>query len=226
MGSSPIGGILRFSRNLPGVRLVGGMSVIHPSSIEVLLRDGTAVVARPLVPGDRASLAQAWQRLSPESRYNRFWTHGGDVVGDRMLDRVLRQDPAIHIAWAVLDPTRDFPPMGGASWWRDGAAAEQAEFSAVVLDGDQNRGIGTLLLAILWRLARREGIRRLTGYSLTENRAAADWMRDTGAEGHWDGYKLVFTWNLESITGFPNTPAAADLHGRLEEFEWLERSKG
>jgi len=199
------------------------MSELFPGPIQLVLRDGTPVVARALVPGDRASLAEAWRRLSPESRYNRFWTHGGDAVGDAMLDRVLRQNPAVHIAWAVLDPAREFPPMGGASWWRDGAAADEAEFSVVVLDGDQRRGIGTLLLAILWRLARREGIRRLTGYSLTENRAAADWMRDTGAHGHWDGYKLVFTWNLDDPGCFPETPAAADFRARLEEFEWLDQ---
>ncbi len=184
----------------------------------IFLNDGTPVVARSLVAADREALADAYRRLSPEARYNRFWTQGGDVVGEKMLDRVLRQDPEAHVSWAVLDPARDFPPMGAASWWRDEAGSSQAEFSAVVLDGDQGRGVGTLLLAVLWCLGLRSGIKRLVGYSLTENRKAADWMRDTGAAGHWDGYELVFVWNLDDLPK-GRTRVIRDLHERIREFE-------
>lgn len=185
------------------------------------LRDGTPVMARALIPDDRAALAAAYRMLSRESRYNRFWTHNGDVIGERMLDRVLKQDPETHITWAVLDPTREFPAMGAASWWRDGPESTEAEFSAVVLDGDQRRGLGTLLLGILWQLARQAGIRQLIGYSLAENRHAADWMRDTGAEGQWDGYKLVFRWRLDAPQPANETRAARELAERLDEFEFL-----
>ena len=188
------------------------------------LSDGTPVIARALVPGDRAALATAYRMISPEARYNRFWTHGGEMIGERMLDRVLKQDPATHITWVVLDPAReDFASMGAASWWRDGAASVEAEFSAVVLDGDHGRGIGTLLLAILWQLGRRAGIRHLIGYALTENRRAANWMRDTGADGEWDGYKLVFRWNLEAPQPANDSRAARDLAERLIEVDRLLR---
>jgi len=186
---------------------------------DILLEDGTQVIARELVPGDRAALADAYRRLLPASRYNRFWTHGGDVIEGRMLDRVLQQDLATHISWAALDPAREFPPMGAASWWRDGESSTEAEFSAVVLDGDQGRGVGTLLLGILWCLARRAGIQSLVGYSLTENRQAANWMRDTGADGHWDGHKLIFRWDIANVNPGINTRAARDLAARIEEFE-------
>lgn len=186
---------------------------------DILLHDGTRVIARELVPEDRAALANAYRRLLPASRYNRFWTHGGDVVGEKMLDRVLRQDLDSHISWAVLDPSREFPPMGAASWWRDHASSVEAEFSAVVLDDDHGRGIGTLLLAILWCLARRAGIQSLVGYALTENRQAANWMRDTGAAGHWDGHKLVFRWDMASSSPGTDTCAARDLAARINEFE-------
>jgi len=185
----------------------------------ILLQDGTRVVARALVPADRVALADAYRRLSPASRYNRFWTHGGDVIGDKMLDRVLRQDLATHVSWAVLDPSRELPPMGAASWWRDGESSKEAEFSAVVLDDDQGRGVGTLLLAILWCIARRAGIETLVAYALTENRQAANWMRDTGANGMWDGHKLVFRWNIDDIVSPPETRAALDLAARIREFE-------
>lgn len=186
---------------------------------DVHLRDGTPVVARCLVPEDRNALAGAYRRLSPESRYNRFWTHGGGDIGEKMLDRVLRQDLATHVSWTVLDPSREFPPMGAASWWRDGMTATEAEFSAVVLDGDQGRGVGTLLLAILWCLCRRAGIRSLVAHTLTENRKAANWMRDTGAIGEWDGHMLVFRWNIHQKAAGIDTLAAEDLRARIREFE-------
>jgi len=168
-------------------------------------------------PGDRDKLAEAYRRLSPESRYNRFWTQTGEIIGDTMLDKIIAQDPMRHVSWTILDPSRDFPPIGGASWWRNANRPDEAEISAIVLDDDHGRGVGTLLLAIMWLTAYRAGVRELVGYSLPENRQAADWMRDCGADGHWDGYKLCFRWDLENLDKLPRTRCAADLAQWLAE---------
>lgn len=181
------------------------------------MRDGTPVIVRPLDEADRAAAAEAYRRLSPEARYQRFWTRTGEMLGDAMLDKLVRQDPDTHMTWAVLDPARGFPPMGGASWWRNPANPDEAELSAMVLDDDQQRGIGTLLLAVMWLSAYRAGVGRLVGYTLTENRRAANWMRDCGGEGEWDGYKLAFRWNLGDLDRLPETAAAADLASWLAE---------
>jgi RimJ/RimL family protein N-acetyltransferase len=179
--------------------------------LELRLRDGTPVVARPVRPQDREAVAEAYRRLSPEARYHRFWTRCGEVLGDRMLDRLLKVDPGNHEIWTVFDPSREFVPMGAASWWRDGRAPDEAEFSVTVLDADQERGIGTLLLALMWLTAFRAGISRLKGYAMTENRRAVRWMRNTGAEGTWEGRQIVFRWDLGDLDRLPATPAAADL---------------
>ncbi|RYD50200.1 MAG: N-acetyltransferase [Verrucomicrobiaceae bacterium] len=182
-----------------------------PDRLELTLRDGTSVIARPLVPGDRSALAEAYRRLSPEARYNRFWTHTGEVVGDRMLDRVLHQDPASHVSWAILDPSRDFSPMGGASWWREAADPDEVEISFIVLDGDHGRGIGTLLLSLMWLTAFRAGVHSMVGHVLMDNRKAAGWMRDCGGQGEWDGYKLSFRWKLDDLESLPDTRTASEL---------------
>lgn len=161
-------------------------------------------------------VAEAYRRLTPEARYQRFWSHTGEMLGDGMLDRLIEQGPA-HATWAVIDPARAFPGVGGASWWREGDDPARAELSAMVLDDDQRRGIGTLLLAIMWLTARREGITRLTGFTLMENQRAAGWLRDCGGEGEWDGYKLAFHWDLNDLDCLPETAAAADLAGWLAE---------
>jgi len=168
-----------------------------------------------LIPGDRPALAEAYRRLSPEARYNRFWTHTGEVVGEKMLSRVLDQDPATHVSWTVLDPSREFSPLGGASWWRDANHPTEAEISLIVLDAEQGRGIGTLLLAIMWLTTFRAGVEVMVGHVLAENRQAAGWMRDCGGTGDWDGYKLTYRWNLNDLEALPETRAAAELA------EWL-----
>lgn len=189
---------------------------MNDSPLALNLRDGTPVLVRPLIPTDRDSLAEAYRRLSPEARYNRFWTHTGEVVGDKMLDRVLRQDPERHVTWAVLDLARDFTPVGGASWWLTPENPTEAEISFIVLDDDQSRGIGTLLLALMWLTAFRAGADTMVGYVLTENRQAAGWMRACGAAGEWDDYKLIYRWDLRNLDTLPETPAAAELA------QWLD----
>ncbi len=87
----------------------------------------------------------------------------------------------------------------------------------MVLDEDHARGIGTLLLAVMWLTAFRAGLNEMVGYTLVENRRAANWMRDCGAKGDWDGYKLVFRWQLDDLDSLPETPAAADLAAWLAE---------
>ncbi|MBK1826131.1 GNAT family N-acetyltransferase [Haloferula rosea] len=178
---------------------------------------GLPVTVRPLTQRDRGALAEGYRRLSPDSRYQRFWVHTGEVMGEKMLDRILRQDPENHAVWAVLDPTREFPGIGAASFWRSENDPEEAEFSCTVLDGDQRRGIGTLLLATVWLAAFRVGIRRFTGYTMPENVSAIRWMRDTGAEAEWDGYKVIFRWRLDDLQPIPATPAGAALAERLSE---------
>jgi hypothetical protein len=185
--------------------------------LELELRDGTPVIVRPLIESDRKLVAEAYRRLSPEARYQRFWTRTGEMLGDAMLDRLVRQDPEKHMTWAVLDPARGFPGVGGASWWRDAANPQEAEISAMVLDDDQQRGIGTLLLAVMWLSAFRAGVEHLVGYTLIDNRRAANWMRDCGGKGEWDGYKLAFRWKLDDLDSLPVTPAAADLASWLAE---------
>lgn len=191
---------------------------LSSAPLELVLRDGTPVRARPLLPGDRGLVAEAYRRLSPEARYHRFWTQSGDMIGERMLDRLLKVDPGNHEIWTVYDPARsEFMPMAASSWWRDPENQDEAEISATVLDRDHGRGIGTLMLAIMWLTAFRAGITTLVGHALLENRAAAQWMRRTGASGMWDGYKNVYRWDLANLDKIPATRAGAELAGWLAE---------
>lgn len=191
---------------------------MDPGRLELRLRDGTPVVARPLTPADRRYVADGYRMLSPEARYQRFWVSQGVIIGDAMLDRLLTGELPKHAIWTVFDPTREgFPGLGAASFWRSEKDPTDAEFSVTVMDGDQGRGVATLLLSILWLVAFRCGMETLTGYTMPENTRALRWMRDTGADGEWDGYNVVFRWKLGELDSIPATPAGADLASRLAE---------
>jgi acetyltransferase len=185
--------------------------------IETTLDDGTAVRLRRLGPDDRDGLAEGYRLLSPDSRYQRFWVRTGETIGEGMLDRILGNDPANHAVWAVLDPAREYPGVGAGSWWRSGEDPDEAEFSCTVLDADQRRGVGTLLLAAAWVDAMAAGVRRFVGYTMPENVTAVRWMRDTGAAAEWDGYKVIFRWNLDDLESIPPTTPGVALAGRLAE---------
>ena len=188
---------------------------IKGKRLELQLRDGSPVAARPLGPADRRQIAEGYRRLSPDSRYQRFWVHTGELIGDRMLNRLLNADQVEHAVWAVVDPTREYPGIGAASYWRSQDDPLEAEFSATVLDADQGRGVGTLLLAILWLVAYSNGIERFLSHVMPENRKAIRWLVDTGADGEWDGYKVTFTHDLTDPSRLPLTHAGGDLADRL-----------
>lgn len=194
------------------------MTAMKKEGLELKLRDGTRVVARPLTTADRELVAEGYRRLSPEARYQRFWVRDGGVIGDAMLDRLLTGEPPEHAVWTVYDPAREgYKAMGAASFWRSARDPREAEFSVTVLDGDRQRGVGTLLLAVLWVIAYQHGIERLVGYAMPENGRALRWMRGTGATGEWDGYNAVYQWDLGDLDAIPGTPAGAELAERLAE---------
>ncbi len=195
---------------------------MNPERLELRLHDGIPVVARPLTTADRDYVAEGYRRLSPEARYQRFWVHDGEIIGDAMLDRLLTGEPPEHAIWTVYDPAREsFPALGAASFWRSKSDPAEAEFSVTVIDDDQRRGVATLLLALLWLIAYRHGIERFTGYTMPENVRAIRWMRATGAEGEWDGYKVIYRWNLADPAAIPATRTGAELAARLTELSPL-----
>jgi hypothetical protein len=52
---------------------------------------------------------------------------------------------------------------------------------------------------------------------MPENTAAIRWMRDTGAEAEWDGYKVIFRWDLANLDNIPASSAGVALAERLGE---------
>jgi GNAT superfamily N-acetyltransferase len=191
-----------------------------PAAPQLLLklRDGTPVLLRMFSPADRAAVQEAFRRLSLDSHYYRFWTQHRELP-DSLLNRFLNPEPGLHETWAVLDPAAaDEPGHGGGSFWRQEDEPWRAEISFTVADEVQHRGVGTLLLALLWIRAREAGINQFFGVVLPDNYAVLDWFRSLGARVTLHGGQYAFELELDE-TRLKTTPTAVRFKEKLREVE-------
>jgi GNAT superfamily N-acetyltransferase len=142
----------------------------------ITLGDGTNIEIRSITPADRDGLAAGFERLSPESRYRRFFA-GVSRLTDRELDYLVDVDHHDHEALLAIDP-RTREGIGVARYVRIGA--EHAEPALVVADDWQRRGVGSELLRLLVERARSEGIRRFEAPILATNAEAISAFQRVG----------------------------------------------
>ena len=185
----------------------GALLVASPMTVE--LRDGSRVVIRPIEPDDRAALVAGFERLSPESRYRRFFgpiTH----LSERDLDYLTRVDHHDHEALvAIEDGTGE--GIGVARYVRTGP--DVAEPAMVVADDWHGRGAATRLLEALVERAQEEGIRRFEAPVLAYN---ADAIRVLEALGKTT--RTRHGREVELKIELPDADAAARIGPVLKHF--------
>ena len=139
------------------------------SALHLELRDGSEVVVRPVRPGDKGAIADSFQRISEESRYQRFL-----AVRERLSTGELRYltevDHHDHEALVAYDPSSD-QGVGVGRYIRDPADTASAEAAVAVVDAWQRRGLGLVLTQLLADRARAAGIERFTAILLAQNHA-------------------------------------------------------
>jgi GNAT superfamily N-acetyltransferase len=132
------------------------------------VRDGAPIEIRPIRPDDREALADGIRRLSPESRYRRFFAPLEGLT-EGQLDYLTDVDHHDHEALVAVEPGTE-RGIGVARFVRSESDPEVAEFAVAVADDWQSRGVGTALIHRLTERAREEGIRRFSGSILEDNR--------------------------------------------------------
>ena len=133
------------------------------------LSDGAELAVRPIGPDDKAALQAAFQRMSPESRYRRFFAPLTEL-SERDLTYLTEIDHHEHEALAAIEPAVGI--VGVARYVRTGDGL--AEAAIAVGDEWQHRGVGTGLLERLAARAREEGITHFVALVLAENRDALE----------------------------------------------------
>ena len=142
------------------------------------LRDGREIVVRPIRPDDRAELAAGMQRLSPESRYRRFFTPTSEL-SESQLTYLTEVDHHDHEALVAVEPGTDHG-IGVARFIRSAEDREVAEVAVAVADSWQGQGVATALLDRLAERARAEGVRRFSAEILAENRPMLELIEEVG----------------------------------------------
>ena len=146
----------------------------------VRLRDGSAVLIRPVRPADDGLLADGFARLSDRSRRMRF-LGSKEALSAAELRYFTDVDHRDHEALGALDHARG-GGVGVARYVRDGDDPRTATIAVTVIDDWQGRGLGTELLARLSERARQEGIGRFTAAVSADNAAMAGLLRNFGGD--------------------------------------------
>jgi GNAT superfamily N-acetyltransferase len=135
---------------------------------DATLSDGTAVRLRRVRPTDKQLLLDGFQRLSPESRYRRFFTERS-ALKPADLRYLTEVDGVRHFALGALcrDAAGRQQGIGVTRFVStDGIVAEPA---VAVIDEMQGKGLGRLLFQRLVEAAMERDIQRFTAEVLAAN---------------------------------------------------------
>ena len=134
---------------------------------DVLLSDGGTAHLRPITPDDSARLVEFYARVSPESKYLRFFAPY-PVLSDKDVHRFTHVDHDERVA-LILMVGEDMIAVGRYDKIND----TDAEVAFLVEDSVQGRGVGPILLEHLAEAARERGISRFVAEVLPQNRRMA-----------------------------------------------------
>jgi acetyltransferase len=143
----------------------------------VRIRDGTQVIIRPIEPSDADAMRAGFERLSLESRYERFLSPM-DHMSTAMVRYFTDVDHHDHEALVAFDPDDDARMIAVARYVREEDGA--AEAAVTVADDWHGRGLGTAMLDALAERAREEGVDRFTAYVLARNEDMIDMLFGLG----------------------------------------------
>ncbi|MGE5407233.1 MAG: N-acetyltransferase family protein, partial [Syntrophothermus sp.] len=144
----------------------------------VALRSGDRVLIRPIRQQDKALLLDGFRRLTPRSRYRRFFSPMKEL-GAREVRYLTEVDHRVHEALVATDPSGG-EGLGVARFIRSDSDPRSAEVAVAVVDTWQGRGLGTALLEALAARAREEGVERFTASVLADNSPMLELLRGLG----------------------------------------------
>jgi GNAT superfamily N-acetyltransferase len=146
-----------------------------PVEIEpIVLRDGTTLPVRQIDADDKDLLRRGFERLSPESRYRRFFAPI-ERLSDADLRYLTEIDHTSHEALVAIDP-KSGELIGVARYVR-GADPGVAEAAIVVADDWQRRGVASGVLERLAERARASGVTHFLALVLSDNVQALELFR-------------------------------------------------
>ena len=159
----------------------------YPSHLvqRVTLRDGCAVMLRPIRPEDEGIEQEFVRNLSDESRYFRF----RDAVRElspRMLSQLTRVDYDRHLALIAVTERGGRELQVGVARYVAGCDGRSCEFAIAIADDWQRKGLGTRLMSALMAAARERGMHEMIGEVRASNQKMLDFTARLGFRARLD----------------------------------------
>jgi ribosomal protein S18 acetylase RimI-like enzyme len=154
------------------------MTEVTDYSARELLRDGEPIRIRALSPEDEAGMLAAIAQTSAQSLQRRFFVMKRHF-SDKERAYFMEVDFKNHVAIVALTGETDREAIVGAGRYIV-SEPERAEMAFVVIDAWQGRGVGSILMRHLVKIASDAGLQELTAEVLPENTAMLKVFRKFG----------------------------------------------
>ena len=180
---------------------------MKPRRSYLTLEDGTRLRIRRARPDDKQRILDGFQRLSPQSRYNRFFTAKSELTTAE-LKAFTEFDGVNHLAVGAVRVNADGNEgegLGIARFVRDEVDPTVADVAVAVVDDRQGQGIGHALVKRLARAAADLGVERFRARVLADNDRALDALSSAAP-----GVQMVRDGDLVRVE-IPLPPAARGL---------------
>jgi RimJ/RimL family protein N-acetyltransferase len=157
---------------------------MNSTATDIRSRRAQRVETRPLAAGDRTELAEAFSRLSEETRRRRFGS-APTRLSERELDRLINIDHHGHEAIAAFAPGTG-RIVGVARYITLDDEPHAAEIAVTIDDEWHHVGIRRRLMHELLARAGGAGITHLLAYVSADNRPVMDWITRAGGSAQAD----------------------------------------
>lgn len=155
-------------------------------SVTARTRRGRLVRIRHLHDQDAPLLADMYLHLSNETRRLRFFKTSGDLPEAQLLHEAqvrAHVDDTFQVALVALADSDHVPAaVGVARFAQERTDPSTAEFAIVLRDDYQREGLGSLMIDILFKIARLRGVRHMRAICLAENDGIQRLIHNTGLE--------------------------------------------
>jgi len=171
--------------------------VIYPEELEIYqtLNDGTELFFRPVKPTDEAALSEMLYSLSPTSLRTRYMAHTV-TFPHKDVQQLTNIDYINNLAIVGTVPGVSGEEIVAIAQYFLDPKTQAAEVAFIVQDEWQQKGMGTLLLQYLCRVAKQRGIKKFFAKVLPTNKAMLAVFYNSGykvnTEFDGDVYSIEF----------------------------------
>jgi acetyltransferase len=157
---------------------------------EWIARNGEKILIRPIRPEDEPLLVKFHEKLSERTVYMRYFSvmKLGQRVAHERLSRIafIDYDREMALVPTRINPETGEPEIIGAGRLIKAHGRPEAEFSLIITDEFQGKGLGRELLSRLIQVGRDENLRQINGYILPENTGMLRVCEELGFQQHYN----------------------------------------